>query len=334
MAYKISTATGVADLMAQLGTFVAAHGWSQQAYSTASGHGQLFIYDGGQCYASFRWDTAAPQYLGVYQALGYAGGTDPGAQTGDSGNGAVSGTDATIGGGRSAKLVNSSMPYWFFVGTGSGTTRYVHVVAQTAVDTVVHFGVGNLSRFPVDPSWGGGEYAYGQKYTGTDQHGSAVKATSSYLLDGLYAETNSPFAATVHMESILHQGASKWGTIGNPTSPGNDRASNARNVCFGGFRGGLIARSFGRWGAGTQAALVPMYPVPVVAKTNDGATDNVYLLGTMPDVRGVNVQFYEIGNLITVGADNWYIFPTQKKSGNNVTGSTYWSGIAYRQNAA
>jgi hypothetical protein len=54
----------------------------------------------------------------------------------------------------------------------------------------------------------------------------------------------------------------------------------------------------------------------------------------MPDVFGVNIQFFELGNVIRIGSDDYYIFPTYLKHGDDVAGSgagtSYWSGIAHR----
>ena len=56
----------------------------------------------------------------------------------------------------------------------------------------------------------------------------------------------------------------------------------------------------------------------------------IRILGEINDVGGMNIQAYELGDTMLIGADTWYVFPTKKKSGDNVTGSTYYSGIAYR----
>jgi len=324
------TANDIPDLFTQLATFAQAHGWTKD--SSGVNTERLFLHHtaSATCYTSFRWDSGAPQYVGIYHALGYINSsTAPGSHTNDSGQGVISGTNATIGTGRHAKLTNAPMPYWFFQSDANAATHYIHCVAQVADGECVHFGFGAISK--VGDLWTGGEYAYGSAYKATDTHGSAVNSDSSYLLDGLCdSSSGAPFRASLHIEGIPGQAVGKWGVVGNFASAnaGTDRGATARTKTLGGFRGGAIARAFGRIGSNNQLGLVPIYPIAAATLTEADAV--IRILGEINDVGGMNIQAYELGDTMLIGADTWYVFPTKKKSGDNVTGSTYYSGIAYR----
>jgi len=338
MGLSTGTAANVAGLMAQVAAIATAKGWNVRQNVP----GKLFIDDapstsssGNYCWVAFRWDTATPEYVGIYQSLGFSGtGVDPGNHLSDSGQGVISGTNATLATGRHVRLVDSAMPFWIFAGTG--TAKYLHVFAQTAVGKCVQFGFGTL--FKHGDAWTGGQYAFGSRFNALDEHGAAVALQSSLLLDALSDATTggldtlggAPFRATVHVEGIPNQpGGSKWGVIGNfvTTAPGNDRGAIARVKVHGGYRGGT-GRSFGRYSSSSQKGLADMYAIDIHALTNSDV--DARRLGSLPDARGISMEFFELGNNFLYGSERWYTFPSYKKGPGNVAGSSYFQGIAHK----
>ena len=215
MAYSIGTATNIGDLFTKLSSFAQAQGWTED-YAASD---RLFLHK-STVYVAYRWDSGAPLNVGIYHALGFtSSGTAPGSHTDDSGQGAVSGTDATIAAARSVLLVNSSMAYWFMAGT-----TYLHVVVRLATNDYRHFGCGILNP-KIGDAWTGGEYCYGWRWNAasSDVSNLAVRTDSSMLLDALGTEP--AFAGSLHLESIPNQAAGKWGLVGATLSggAGNDR---------------------------------------------------------------------------------------------------------------
>lgn len=317
LAFEQGTASNIADLFTKLSTFAQANGWTQDHAASD----RLLIHR-NTVYPSFRW-AATPVHVGIYQALGFVNSsTDPGNHTNDSGNGSISGTDSVLDDARSVPLVNSSMPYWFFE-----DDVYIHVVAETAVGVCRHFGFGELSK---EGTWTGGEYTYGWRMdpVGGSAQGAVLDGTTM-LLDGLAGNTSmNGYVATVHAEGLPGEGgSSKWGVVwgDDGAALGNDRGGNARVQIQGGFRSGLIAPVFGRFSGATTTGLIPMYSIGCWYKRSGAA--EVYPLGWMKDVRGVNMRFFTSGQEVVIGSDTWIIFASNQKS-SSVTDN---QGIAYKK---
>lgn len=332
MSYINEQTTSLADLVSKLNTFLTGTpGWTQDEHTPASGKWAIHK---STVYVSFRWDTSSPNHLGVYHALGYTGGNDPGNHPNDSGNGAISGTDSVIDDQRNVEIGNSPIQYWCFE-----DDTYAHVVVETADSYFTHFGFGILDKLG---DWTGGEYAYGHKKYHA-QVPVAIRGAASVLLDGL-CKDNDPsgqtdrelFAATVHAEGLPNEGgSSKWAVhMGDQASGdlGTDRATNARIHFCGGFRGGPIARPFGWFNANSEKALVPMYPIGSFYW--DRTDDSARFMGWAKDVRGVNMRYFVGGQELTVGSDTWTVFPTWFKATGpfgTTLNTSAWQGIAYKK---
>lgn len=325
MSYEAGTATNIADLFSKLNTFAAANGWTIDH----SASDRLFLTRSGVSVA-FRWSTTSPTCAAVYQHTAFvSSGTDPGNHTNDSGQGAISGTDATLLTGRNVLLTNGSMRYWFFE-----SDTYIHCVTELTPLNVRHFGFGALVK---KGTWTGGEYAYGHRDDPAGGTGDgALRVLSSQLLDGFAGLTSDtvvrPFVATLHVEGLPNQTASgRWGVVwaGAVGNTGTDRGGTAREAIMGGFRGGPIARAYGRYGGTINSGLLSLYPIG--CWYDDRTLARFYELGFMPDVRGFNIRNFTVADEVTIGGDVWVLFPTRYKSSVNPSGTTRNQGIAYKK---
>lgn len=320
MSYEKSQSTSMIDLFQKLSTFAVANGWTED-HSDYVTNRRLSIHR-STIYTQFNWDPATPANVGIYQSTGFSGsGTAPGNHTGDSGQGIVSNSNTTLATGRHVALDNDTNNYWFFE-----SDTYLHVVVEVTSGVFAHFGMGILSKF--GDNWTGGEYAYGVKQGSLNNTSGSIDSNGCYLLDGLTSNSNVAFMPSLKMSGIPNQAASTWGVVGGAiTTPGNDRGGSARSKVYGGYRGNTMARAFGRIGSSNAQGLVPFYPITCFAQTS---TSDLYYLGAMPDVRGMNIQYYNPGDEVVVGGDTWVLFPSRQKSEFNVTGSKY-QGIAYKK---
>ncbi len=324
MSYENAQFSSISDLFSKLNTFAVANGWTAD-YSASD---RLFLTR-STCSVAFRWSTVSPTVAAVYQHTAFINSaTDPGNHTNDSGQGAISGTNATLVAGRSVDLPNAGGQYWFFE-----SDTYIHVAIEYSASTFVHFGFGILTKVG---TWTGGEYSYGWRNTNAGSANTALDVLTSTLLDGLSGLTSAatvrPFVATMHMESMPNQAAGgKWALVwaGGQANTTTDRGGTARANVQGGFRAGPQARTFGRFSGSPQTGLIPMYPI--TCYYDDPSNARWYYLGYMPDVRGINMKNFSGGDETVVGSDTWVVFPSRYKTAFSGTGSTRNQGIAYRK---
>lgn len=312
--------------MNKLSTFAQANGWTEDEASS----GRVALTRSSVSVA-FRWDTSSPTCIGIYQHTTWVTTTDPGSHTGDSGQGAVSGTDATILGGRHCLIPNAGGTYWFFE-----ADTYLHIVIEYADQSYNQFGFGTMIKLG---TWTGGAYAYGNyNAQGGDGTDNAVDDSSTYLLDARHGaktgggENEEDWAATLSMSGAPNQdGSGAWALVwgGSQSFVGNDRAAVQRANVQGGFRGGPTARSFARFGGTAQEGLNPMYPID--CWYDDPSNQRYYPIGYMPDVRGIRIEFFAGGDEIVVGSDTWVVFPTRYKDSVSTSGSTRNSGMAFKK---
>lgn len=342
MGFINESVSSMSDFISKLDTFLVSEGWTSDELNLAGGE---WAISRGTIFLQARWDTGTPNYLGIYHSLGFIStATLPGNQTDDSGNGAISGTDATLQTQRGTFITNTPVQYWAF--TSTGAPHYFHIVVQQDSNPdFLHFGSGLLDKIG---DWTGGEYAYGHRQQTGFTNSVAILPGSSILLDGLSADAGAPqpsnmeeYVATVHVEGLPNQvggGSGKWGvTMGNQggANLGTDRAAVARNRLIGGFRGSMIARAFGRFAATGVEGLIPMYPIAVWYEDVTNVTvvlPVLMLLGYQQDVRGVSIENFVGGDIVDIGGDDWYLFPTQRKFiSGALTNTSGYQGIAYRR---
>lgn len=324
MAYITETTSGLSDLVAKVNAFLVANGWTSDELNVGTGKWAMHK---GAVYFSGRWDTAGPNNLGLYHALGYTGGNDPGNHPNDSGCGNVSGSDASLGTSRHVPITNAPVRYYGF--TDGGDCFHIAIQVNASL-TFAHFGAGILNK--LGATYTGGEYCYGHRSNGTSPH---TGTGSTFLLDGLL-EHASPggngFAASIHLEGLPGEGASsKWGVCIADNTPGNDRAAVARIICQGGFRGGPIAHSMARFEPSLTKGLIHAYPIAAFYRRTNASGD-IYPLGFLPNVLGFNLRNQANADELASGSDTWKVFATSIRS---ITGgadsTTKLQGLAVKK---
>lgn len=331
MSFQTGTATSVQDLFDDLGTFLTGTpGWTDRALSTAGAEGYTLVGADDTINVQFRWDTSTPEYVGVYQSDNAgAASVVPGQETTDSGQGEISGTNTVLDDGRNVRLVNSSMPYWFFE-----DDDYCHIVCEVFAGPptqYVHFGMGVLNK---RGDWTGGAYAYGWKRSTVSTN--PLSADVNFSLDGHASGLgNRDFQATLHVEGLKNQDvnglwALVWGD--SASAQGDDRQTVPEPRVFvqGGFRSGLVPRLFGRPSSQLLSGNIPMYPIELFYRDRVPAIDEVTYLGQMPDVQGINISNFVGGQEIEIGSDTWIVFPSWR-NGQTSSNETREQGIAYKK---
>lgn len=337
MAYETGSASDIADLFSKLHTFATSTvstTWTSDENDTGNGVLAISKTTGStECYVQFWWDEAgSPEAVGIYQSLGFINtSTDPGSHTDDSGNGYNTSGSPTNSNYRTERHVDlgsdGPFPSYHFFEDDDATTYYIHVVVEIETDVYRHFGFGILNK---RGTWTGGEYCYGQEFaanTITDDDNCA-------LLDGLAANSSQARKyATMHVEGLPNQGSSNWACVwGSETAAApTDSSSNTKETVWGGRRTGLVPSGLGNFKAGNSDGFVPMYPL--LCMYIDKTDDELIPLGTMPDVRCLNIANFEPGAEQAIsGEGTWIMFPISKRAATTEGGDASGNdGVAYKK---
>lgn len=293
-----------------------------------------------------QWDTSSPDYLALYQyydsggAGSYVDGSSPWGQTNDSGNGYDGGTitNANLDNERYVRITATPERYWVFTDDQSGEP-HCYVVVETDVGRYVHFGFGILDKFN---DWTGGEFCYGHRDGAGQRAGSA---DTSWALDAFLNGTNDQnFAATMRLEGMDDSPVSgKWAVFLNDSQSsaqlGTDSAAVDRLHCVGGVRAGAHAYMFGTQPGAIGTGYVPSAPIVAYHLDRNVGGGSSYAgawspLGAMKDVRTLNIKNFEAGDIITIGSDDWYVFPWSKKADDDTSSSNTsgYAGVMYKAN--
>ena len=341
MAFQTGTATSQEDLIGKLYTFATGQGWTGNVNSTTNDWAAL---NNGAVYVQFRWDNSAG--IGVFHSLGFVNtSTAPGNHTNDSGAGQVDAStpyNAAITGGRRIAIGNGPyVRHWFFT---DGTTKYVHCVVEETPGKFRHFGFGSIDKVG---SWTGGEYAYGHRWAadgaaasddplaqGAATAGSGHNVLFDWLGGGSGSSDAAEAAGTLHVEGVTGQPAgSKWALFcAQSSSLGTDRAGNARFNVRGGVRGGPHQQQFGAFPASLANGSIPLVPVGVWLHDATVNPATLMLLGSVADLRTVQMRNIVPAQEFTVGSDTWMVFPLDRKQWAQAdTEESGNAGIAYRK---
>lgn len=350
MAFEYNTLTNLADLMTKLNTFLSTNGWTTFLSTVNGEFGARKTPSGIDIGFAAQWDTTTPDYLGIYQFHGaaYNSSFAPYDQNDDSGSGSQSTTNSTIANERNARISNTPIESWFFLGD-----HYFYVVVhRSGVGTSAlfeHFGAGIVEKFN---DWTGGEFVYGISVDVTFNSSQPTRGGSSFLLDGLSADDSPSFTnmeqrcATMHLagmdDSPSSPAAGKYAVcMGNQSSAnlgvdrqgtaGGSRTNVGRVHVLGGFRGGPHVPQFLQMRGSFQKGLSPISPIQ--QHHWNRTTGHVRPLGQMVDVGQVNINDYDAegGDEIVIDGVTWVLFPSHRKiSGGNVP-ATYNQGIAYKK---
>lgn len=337
MTETTGSATGLDDLFTKLMTWVGSQtGWTvDEAVNTFDSGNQCAISK-GNLYVQWRWSTALPDSVAMYQSTGYSAATRAGSMPGDSSNGYNANNNTTESAMDSERCIqnmgNTAYPNYYFYTNPAGD--YLHIVVEINTDEFRHFGCGNLDKFADWDGATGGEYAYGQQGV---TNASSTQNTTHILLDAGSTSTSGngeQMGGTMRMGGWPGQTTQVWANVwGNRTvTEVNDTAGNPRLTVTGGARGGFTARSYGWMAPGSGSGLAPTYSLPIIYINRVPTTPEAYLMGYQPDIRGVLMAYLAPGDTFTLGAQTWRVFPTVRRAEGAAAGDTDFQGWAYLTN--
>lgn len=235
----------------------------------------------------------------------------------------------------------------FTDGDAGTDASYIHAVIQISTRKWRHFHIGRVEKYG---TWVGGNYMFGHM---VNQAGGSITdpydQTHVMPFGGIRADNASsgPMkAGAVHCEGFAGSGVNNaviWltsttlgisrvsarsKTTGNVNQSNYDmghcKVMNYANHLGGGLQ--IIAKSL-------LANASPLVPMTVMGKFEFNANESWAALGTIPDVFRVNMQNFTPGETITIGTDDYVIFPAVNSDIiNTVNGDEYtgYEGYAYK----
>lgn len=235
----------------------------------------------------------------------------------------------------------------FTDGTSSVDASYIHAVVQITTRSWRHFHIGRVEKYG---TWVGGNYMFGHFVNQL-----AGEITDPYRtlhvmpfggIRGDNVASGPQKAGFLHVEGFAGSGSNNAIVWQASTITGIARASafaktvgdvNNFNYDMGHFKvasyASLIGGGLQTIGRSLLANASPLVPMTVFGKFEFNSVQSWAALGTIPDVFRINMQNFSPGESITVGTDEYIVFPAVNSDIiNTVNGDEYsaFEGYAYR----
>lgn len=301
MAYQTGTATSPVNLLDTIRGFLLSLGWTvnfwgDDVLGTAGDDKWLSVVTPGGNYFNLLADNSGSA-ISVRGATGYTGGNNRDNQPGQSG-----------GWGTTNGLSGPYAAYYLF-----GSATYCHVVVEIVTNRFAHFHIGVLEKAG---TYTGGEYqshTYWQYGSTNYQNHINSYNTCPFSAQGYHGQLGQYYRLDV--DGSVNNWV--WHRSEEPTS-------RALGFIGGGLVGRLVSRSPNFITA--QSILVPSI---VIGPRPIGGT---CVYGSVKDVRSINIKNLTPKQIITIGSDEWMIFPIIRKGSTTIyEPSSGDTGIAYKK---
>lgn len=218
--------------------------------------------------------------------------------------------------------VGGTWPNLWIYGQDSSPSSFVHVVAEVEADVFYHLWIGELLKYG---TWTGGAY-YATQFWNRNASIIDQPDSSSHAVpfDGR-AHTTTPLATTIHC-SISDSPSGDW--ISGRSS---DNVLNSVQR-----KAGMFSPLRGQWGVDKwRPDPSPLSGQAILQRPEAwyrevGTTpDEFHPLGYVPNVRVLNMRNLAPGEVITLGGDDWKVFPLSRYLGPDAGNNSGVHGIAY-----
>lgn len=350
MAYQlISAPSNQEAVVTAIRDFAVANGYTLEGF-TASNPGVsrgAMTLSRGDLFVSFRWEgTETNKSIALYQSTGYSASEldTPWDHPGDSGNGTTSTTTLTsnrrveeVGAGPYVAL---HMFYSATDGISGNAAPAVYCVIEYEQGKYRHFGFGTIDKF--GDGWTGGEWVGGHVWsTSQSRQSNPISNGHTVLLDGIANDASGGVSsldcATMRVAGLPGlDPTTVWANVWSDTSVTNDRAGNPRAWVVGPCRSNAYSRTYLQFVPSNLNGFQNFAPMPIWYERDPSLNVNarIYLLGWMPNLRMLNMRSYNAGELVTIGANQWQVFPvTSKANAGGTNEESENMGFAYLRTA-
>ncbi len=310
MAYQTGTATGPDGLLDAFRTFLAANGWTQNKWSS-SGAGMQLCVSKGQVFANMRslHNEAAPQGPSYYKGTGICLNPSTGFdaaqawsnQPGKAEN--ASGVAATCA---LYEVPTTPITYHFFTNTNPDMA---FMVAEVSPGVFHHLGFGDMVKIG---AYTGGQYATGSfafdTYTYTSQPDYTNYANDRYI--GIPLSDVSYYPASFFKADV--DGVTGWrSVVGTNLSGGTTDRGGSITIGSSSFNASQEPFSIHLDSSPIQFNGVTPMMTPVLYVERGS---NIYSpAGYAEHIRLLSLEQLAPGEIVTLGADDWMVFPAHSK---------------------
>jgi hypothetical protein len=317
IAYETGTALHANDLLDRLRLFAAANGWTVNRWAVRSDAGG----SGGW---ALNLQRGADLHALLYADLDAGGSDNPGQYVGGA---LYPAWDAALGNmaqaNRSALIFTNGLGtaqytgYHFFTSL-VGDAPYLHAVVEVISGEFRHFGCGRILRL-------------GAVASGAYVHMSAWNYSVWTRSDPLHANHGVPWDSRY---SVAHSGSMLLRADSDAVSPRYLVAgATLTDGLYCGLRGGspimpdtLPAQQAA---ASTITGRAPLWPITAAARR--GGTGLYSPLGQPPHLRWVRLDHLQPKDVITLGIEQWMVFPVIRRQGGAGQPNSGLMGMAYRR---
>lgn len=307
MAYQTGAASSPSDFLTKLCSFAAANGWT---VDNPSGGGK--VVSRGDVVAGFYADSADLYSRG---ATSVNTGSAWSAQPGNSG---VS-NRCNLGAGPFTS-------YHAYIGAEDGSD-YIHAVVEISPGIFRHVVIGELVRYG---SYTGGQYCdstfVGLSYQNYPDYQDQYRVPWDSVQEGWSAQS------TGHIRCEIDGQPNAWRTFVK------NHYYNSVARAFGDMRagGGLNPPLAKTIGVVAYNLLTPLWPIMIYA---DRPSSLRSIIGRVPHARSVNMRLLFPGEVISIGGDDWQVWPlvartnvhSQGYGENGFPPSSGYYGVAYKR---
>lgn len=363
MAYSTGTGANQQDLLDAVRTFAIGLGWTVVLWDTTN---KRLYMEKGACHLALEWyNVNVNTYVGTTLTVvseGRIRGTLCKTLTTAIDYSAFVGNIAVSGQTANAPLVvggNLQGPYtgWFLFSNATGD--YIHIVVQTSADMYTHIGFGNADKGGMTHAGAaylfmdGGRYWFRQLATTTAPTSSSIEhnkpGKSASLFGDKINRIGNSACYCIYVEDALPSGftnqlcmASHWTSVSYSRTAQQAHVLKTLNTNYyntaslypesTGLGGALLDGVITMSGA-AYAPYVPMLGVPLIV-TNAGYT-LACAVGSIPDMRMINLTALGAGQELALSADTWKVFPQMRQADwtayNGEVATSGQFGIAFKK---
>lgn len=304
IAYETGVASSPTDLLNKLKTFSAANGWGNSSpLDVGNLLNDTVLSNGASGLGIFCAINATATQWQTRGCLGFSG--------------AVSWSNQPHNSGFTMSTTFGAGPYTayhFWVGDEGGS-EYIHVTVEIVAGEFRHWVCGHLIEF--GGVTGGNYFDSAECYRVVGIMNSPEDGTHRHLCDSMVYQGSSGVGA--HVWADYDSRVKNWFFLENNSNPAIQALRGIGSTRRSGILNPMISIGVQNWNLRT-----PLWPMIYYANRGVGLRSPV---GRMPNIRSCNMRNFFPGEVITIGGDDWKIFPVFQKQIAGVANNVVSSGL-------